>query len=339
MLNFFFEGEEFSTTCIFFCVNGKALVLCNQFQFMLAATKVFQFNGHQAAVYNLCHGLTNEAFISCGSDKNVVRWNLNNGEENLLARAPLAAYSVVLNKDASVLAIGLGDGSISFLDLKNKVEFKKLLQHKAAIFDLVFSPKKALYIAASADGSISFIDATETHCKKIIKICNAKIRSLSLSADENTLAVACGDGSIRLFGLDNLQQLSQTAAHKESCNVVIFHPDGKHLLSGGKDALLGIWEIMSDSQLKLVQLIPAHNYAIYSISFHPKLHWFATGSRDKTVKIWDASSFDFLLRINNENHQGHKNSVNKVLWMQQDELLLSTGDDRSIMAWKISEGA
>jgi WD40 repeat protein len=104
------------------------------------------------------------------------------------------------------------------------------------------------------------------------------------------------------------------------------------MISGGRDAYLKIWSM---DNFSLLQSIPAHNYAIYSISFSPDRKYFATASRDKTVKIWNADTFEVLVRLDKENFEGHKNSVNKVLWMENN-FLISAGDDRAIIIWEVA---
>jgi WD40 repeat protein len=63
---------------------------------------------------------------------------------------------------------------------------------------------------------------------------------------------------------------------------------------------------------------------------------FATASRDKTAKVWDAADAAFLFRLDKENFSGHLNSVNSVLWLN-DDTLISASDDRSIIIWKIAK--
>ena len=67
-----------------------------------------------------------------------------------------------------------------------------------------------------------------------------------------------------------------------------------------------------------------------------KSKFFATGSRDKTIKIWNADNFELLLRIDNAKNKGHTQSVNKLLWSDFNNYLVSTGDDKAIMVWKIA---
>jgi WD40 repeat protein len=166
-----------------------------------------------------------------------------------------------------------------------------------------------------------------------LKLCNEKVRGLALNGDHTVLAVACGDGTIRLFDVLSMREFHRIEAHSLSVNGICFHPHGNYLLSGGKDAHIKIW---STDDFSLIKSIPAHNYAVYAFSFSPDLKLFASASRDKTLKIWDATTFEILQRIDKEKYGGHLNSVNNVLWMENG-FLVSTGDDRSICVWKVQQ--
>ena len=121
-------------------------------------------------------------------------------------------------------------------------------------------------------------------------------------------------------------------AHGLSANAVVYDPQGNRLVSGGRDAHLNIWDAFT---LEQIRSIPAHNYAIYAFAFSPDMSRMASASRDKTVKLWDVSTFDILLRIDREKFDGHRNSVNNVIWMDHASGLVSAGDDRAIMSWEV----
>jgi len=116
-------------------------------------------------------------------------------------------------------------------------------------------------------------------------------------------------------------------------NSVCWHPEGKYLLSGGRDAHLKVWDARNN--FELITDIPAHNFAIYHIAFSPDEKLFATASRDKSMKIWDAENFSLLVRCGKDGQEGHKNSVNRLLWNENG--LVSGADDRSMIVWQVGE--
>ena len=44
-----------------------------------------------------------------------------------------------------------------------------------------------------------------------------------------------------------------------------------------------------------------------------------------------------LLRIDKSKNEGHTYSVNKLLWSDFNNYLISTGDDKTIMVWEIAK--
>ncbi len=289
--------------------------------------------GHTGSVYALDTGIESHQLFSGSSDKFVTLWNLQNlSSEKFAAQFPDIIYSICHITEKKLLFAGTSTGTIHILDLENKQEVKILQHHTGPVFDIKYSLIADCFYSASADGTLAIGSLENLIVTKIKKLCSEKVRSMDVSKKE--IAVACGDGTVRIFDLSSLSERKVFTAHNMSANVVKFHPSGTFLLSGGKDAHLNIW----NKEYELVKSIPAHNYAIYSIVFSPEGNYFATASRDKTFKIWDADSLDLLLRVNKEKFDGHINSVNKLLWSPHNDYLISTGDDRAIMVWEIVEG-
>jgi WD40 repeat protein len=57
---------------------------------------------------------------------------------------------------------------------------------------------------------------------------------------------------------------------------------------------------------------------------------------DKTIKVWETESMTLLKVIDRSRHAGHTNSVNKVLWTNYENLLISCGDDKNIIVWDLA---
>jgi WD repeat-containing protein 61 len=298
------------------------------------AKKVETLSGHDGPVYSLNSLQTGNQVYSGGSDRVLAEWNLETFKPTrVVAHATGVIYTSCFIPQYSLLLIGNNLGGIHVIDLVKRAEVRYLLGHKNGVFSLVWNPKTEHIYAAGADGFVTVWNVHDFHCVKAIKLCEQKVRSLSLNHQTGILAIGCGDNYIRLIDTESLEELRAWEAHTQSVNVVSFDPTGQYLLSGSKDAFLNCWDVHHD--FKAVEKIPAHNFAIYAIAWHPEAGLFATGSRDKTVKIWNATDLSFLLRIDHATFQGHTHSVNTLHWSRFNNYLLSGGDDKAIHVWEI----
>lgn len=290
------------------------------------------YSGHQGAIYTLEKNTDEHSFFSGGSDGILSKWSVANEQPpEALGKMNSPIYALRLIHEKSILLAGTGSGEFYAIDLVKKSLIASIQFHVQGIFDLQCSlPYQKIY-SCSASGEIGIWDLNDFSVYKKEQICDGKVRALCLSNDQTELAIACGDGSIRIWDTVLMKEKFRFDAHLNSANCLAYHPTLPLLLSGGRDAHLRIWNC---SDYLLEKEIPAHNYALYSIAFSPDNKYFATASRDKTAKLWDANNFDFLHRIDRENSDSHSHSVNKVLWLT-NEMLVTAGDDRKIMRFEI----
>jgi WD40 repeat protein len=297
--------------------------------------KLNHFTGHQGAVYTLEASGEKKIFFSGSSDNYVTRWDsAGHANPEAVIRAQTTVYSLCFMEEKNLLAIGESSGTFHVIDLGSKKEIHNIVFHKAGIYDIKFSPRYQRLFTAAGDGTIGVWDNDSFKLLFSKKLCEQKIRGIAISDKHSLVAFACGDGSIAVYNTDSLGELIRFSAHDLSANCLHFHPNGKQLLSGGRDAYLRVWDI--ENNFEAVKEIPAHNYAIYKIVFNGSGKLFATASRDKTIKIWNAADASLLFRLDKEKFNGHLNSVNSVLWLN-DNTLVSASDDRSIVVWEIAE--
>ncbi len=297
--------------------------------------KIATLSGHSGSVYTLDATLSSSIFSGSG-DKIVAEWDLlHPGEGKLLARIPEIVYSLFNDIKHNRLLVGQAAGGIHVINLADRSETRLLQYHSAPVFHIGTSNKHQLLFSLTGDGQLGIIDRNSLELKGLINIGTGKLRACAVNADETLLAIGAGDGGINIFSLPDMRPVKHWQAHQVgfSVNALTFDPDGKQLLSGSRDAHMNIFDVEND--FELIQSIAAHNYAIYSIVFSPDNKLLATGSRDKTIKLWNPHTFEFLQRIDHEKNEGHKNSVNKIIWHHETGYLISAGDDRTIMVWKI----
>ncbi len=288
--------------------------------------------GHTSGVYDLIK-LTDKTFLSASGDRLVVSWNIDQPEQgNLIARASDSIYSICYLEDKNELLIGQAKGEIHIIDLSNNQEKKLLKVNEKGIFSIVENKSKSKVYILGGDGVLSVLSTVDYSLIFKQKISSMKLRSIFFDEELNKTFVGCGEGMFYVFDDDTMEATYSNQLSKQgfSINVITNYTD-EVILCGGRDAHLR-WIHKKD--YTVVNAIPAHNYAIYKISFSPDKKMFATASRDKTLKIWDAATQEILQRIEHSN-DGHLNSVNTLVWMD-DNTLVSAGDDRSINIWRLS---
>lgn len=287
-----------------------------------------EISGHAGAIYTCAW---KGDFIYTGSGDNyVARWNVKTGEQDKFAiKFEESVYSIVFLAD-HLLVVGLANGHVHIFDLTLNQEIKFFTQHTKGIFALAFNEvKKQLYVADS-DGNLSIWDTEKLSLLIYLPLDAGKVRDIAISKNSENFALACQDGTIRVFESGFFNEIQTIdAAHKNGTTSLLFHPsDENRLISGGKDAMLRIWDLKSENCL---EEIPAHNFAIYSIQAINNGKTIVTASRDKTIKIW-SSDLEFQQRLDFK-VGGHKHSVNKIRPMGE-ERFVSVSDDKKIIIWE-----
>lgn len=298
-----------------------------------------QFTGHKGSVYALAPAANPSQFYSAGSDRIVALWNINDQEDGqLIAKTNDVIYSLCYIPETNKLFIGQGKGEVHIVNLATNQEERLIQLFSSPIFEIKYLKEYQQLFVLSGDGECCILNGNDFSLIKRIKISSGKLRSIGFNNDQNIAVIGCGEGYIQLLSIPDLILLERIQIHEPgfSVNAVCFSHDKKYLLTGSRDAHLKILDALT---MKVLDSIPAHNYAIYDIAYHESGDYFATASRDKTVKIWDSNSFDVLQRLENTEKEGHRHSINKLLWLQGSDILLSAGDDRSILSWELQKAA
>jgi len=287
---------------------------------------------HSAPLYALAPGRKLGTLFSGGGDRVIAEWDLGNELTNPFGIRTDATIYSLLNIDQQTLLIGTNKGSIHVIDLASKKEIRHLKLHDQGIFHMRYCSKLKRVYVGCADESISVWEAEQWSLLWHLKLGQGKVRRIALDADQSHVAIACGNGSIQILETADNKTIYSIEAHDDGANSLAFLPNG-NLVTGGKDAHLRVWNA-KDHFRQLIK-IPAHNFAIYDIIVHPQGNWLATASRDKTVKIWDIDLLEKPLRLDRKSHQGHTHSVNALCYLEEEDLLASCSDDRTICLWKV----
>jgi WD40 repeat protein len=203
--------------------------------------------------------------------------------------------------------------------------------HKKGVFDIIHVG--AWVFTAGGDGLLTRWDMEQGRTIESLHLSAKGLRCIVWDGIADELIVGASDGSVYGVDVEHLTlSWSLPSAHEPSVFTTALSADGGYLLSGGRDAMLRIWEKKEVWSLKTE--LAAHWYTLNHVAFSPEGHFFATASRDKTFKIWDAHTFELLKVVDTIRDAGHINSVNRLLWLS-DGRLVSVSDDRSAMIWEM----
>lgn len=299
----------------------------------LSIQQIARLGGHNAAIFALTASADPRYFLSAAGDGWIVKWDLDDPDPGrLIAKIDTQAFSLCYLPEQEHLVVGNMNGGVHWVDLQDPEQTRNIAHHQKGVFairtvgDAVFT--------AGGQGLLTRWSAKEKRSEESLKLSNQSLRSMAIHPGGNQLAVGSSDHSIYLLKLPDLQLIHTIKeAHENSVFSLQYSPDGRYLLSGGRDAHLRVWDIWND--YREVSAQPAHWFTINAIAYHPEGHWLATASRDKTIKIWDAETFELLKVIETIRDKGHVNSVNTLLWATYHNYLISAGDDRTIAVWTV----
>jgi len=300
--------------------------------------KIDTFAGHRDCVYALTPARASHQFFSAGADGLVVRWALDRPDlGTLLARVPASVYALAYDEPHNLLWIGQNFDGVHLIDPDQKTEIHSLRLTNASIFDIQLVENLAL--VALSDGAVVVLDTADLPnaapvVRKHLKASDKSARSVAVNPASREFAVGYSDALIRIFDLDKLTLKQVLPAHTNSVFTLQYAPDGRYLLSAGRDAHLKAWSVTEG--YAPAQDVVAHLYAINHIAYSPDGTLFATASMDKAVKVWDAATFRLLKVIDKARHAGHGTSVNRLWWSPYRDQLVSAGDDRLISVWEVT---
>lgn len=278
--------------------------------------------GHRGAVYALAYE-PGTGLLSGAGDGIIALWDIHSGaNRGALAMLPEAVFALCFSPCKRYLLAGTEKGHIHVLDLARKKEIHNLLPIAGkGIFSIgVFDD--GTYYALGGDGNLVYISA-DFEQVYTVPVSGAKLRVAA--PDKDMLWLGDSAGNISLYSLPEKRVLEVRRAHDPSVYGLLC--TGIYLFSSGRDGHIRKW----NRQGGLLWETAAHNYAVYRLLMLPG-NILASASRDHKIKFWSADTGSFIQRIDRAGG-GHRASVNALLYIPGQKMLVSGSDDKEIKIW------
>ncbi|HEY7425184.1 MAG TPA: WD40 repeat domain-containing protein [Gemmataceae bacterium] len=263
----------------------------------------FQVQACSSVVYSVAFAPDSKS-IAAGCFDNAVRlYNVSGKKIEDVATLndhTQAVSAVAYSPDGKTLASGSYDKSIRLWDLRGKdSQARSLLEgHAAAVTALAYSSKGVL-ASAGSDGAVLLWGVPDGRKPKPRVAFTPKagsIAALSFSSTGNTLALACADGTVRLWSVAVApKERFKLEGHAAAVNGVAYAPDNKTLATGGSDWTVRSWDVMAAKPKE--RFMPwSHLSVAYGIDFSLDLTTLVSGSEDRVIRLWDLTKPDLKTR-------------------------------------------
>jgi WD40 repeat protein/serine/threonine protein kinase len=231
--------------------------------------------------------------------------------------------AMAFTRDGKLLAVAHSSRVVRLLDAGTGLELASLAAlDPQRIFRLCFSPDGGR-LAACCDN-------------QVIQVWDLRHLRRELAArglDWDLLAYpppgeARGPGPLRVRVWTG--ELRRFEGHTGAVQCVAYAPDGKHVLSGGWDNTLRLWDVATGKE---VMCFKGHSGWVMSVAFSPKGDQALSASTDGTVRLWDVQTGKELKRL-----VDHTGDVTSVAFAPDGRHALSGGADRDLRLWDLETG-
>lgn len=276
-----------------------------------------------------------DGLYSAAADGFIVHWHKDDVDfGKVVAKVDGGKFFCLETLPDGGLVAGAVDGGVHWLYPDQPERNKHVAHHGRAVYACLRIGND-LY-TAGGDGVLTRWDVNTGRTVESSTLSPNSLRCITPYQDATTLLIGASDGKIHLLNRETYSLVESRPANDPSTFAVAAFPHNVPMyVSGGRDARLRFGQL-GLADFPQPETIDAHVSTVNALAYSPNGRYLATASRDKTIKLWLAEdhSYRLLKVVEVVRDKGHVNSVNTLLWLD-DTTLMTAGDDRRILEWKL----
>jgi len=157
---------------------------------------------------------------------------------------------------------------------------------------------------------------------------NGGVYACDFSPDGSLLAVASGDGALRLWTLAEETTSFVKAGYTGGVRTCRFSPNSRLIAFSGGDGVVRLWDIDSD---RIASLPQERDGGVWCCAFSPDGSLLAAAGANGKIQIWDTSSSSPVATLD-----GHIGGIYGCAFSPDSNLLASAGTDGKMIIWDLA---
>ena len=201
------------------------------------------------------------------------------------------------------------------------------------IFDLALSRDGRTLATAAGDGTVVVWkqDGDSWTQASLLPAQDLPVRAVCFSPNDDILAVAGNDGSLRLWRISRIHDPITLRREGDAIHAIAFSPDGRILASGNANGGVDVWNVATHEK---THSFKAGAGAVGELAFSPDGALLGTASSgENAVNLWDVASWTLMQRM-----MRHTSPVTAISFSPDGTKIASGGQDSMVILWDVRTG-
>lgn len=162
---------------------------------------------------------------------------------------------------------------------------------------------------------------------------DAKLISVAISPDTQTLAAAGENGTLVLFQRDSGDIIQRLRGHEGVVQAVVFEPQGAWLASAGDDAQIRLWQRNAEGDWQVLRNWQTPDQ-VWAMAVSPDGKLLASGGRDNNISLWHPATGELLATL--RGHQARISDGSALAFSPDGQRLVSGSYDDTARVWDVA---